>query len=112
MGINKREMMVQGWAWRKHTSKTSGKDMLAVAYYGGLSDNPVTEYFAITHDGYAGQKALQKLANVASQAQVKEGGLNVETLEDMALNLTEATPPTMIKYVKKGKFNEVLERQW
>lgn len=112
MGIAKQELFVQGWSWRKHTSRKSGKDMLAVSYYGGLSDYPVTEYYTITHDGYAGQKALQRLLDVATKAGVKEGGLHVETLEDMAFNLSEAKPPKLIKYVRKGKFNEVLERQW
>lgn len=112
MGIAKQELLVQGWSWRKHTSKKSGKDMLAVSYYGGLSDAPVTEYYTITHDGYAGQKALQKLVDVATKAEILPGGLSVGTLKDMANNLNDAKPPKLIKYVRKGKFNEVLERQW
>lgn len=112
MGIAKQEMFVQGWEWRKHTGKKSGKDMLAVSYYGGLSDAPITEYYTITHDGWAGQKALQRLVDVATKAEILPGGLSVGTIEDMAHNLNIAKPPKLIKYVRKGKFNEVLERQW
>jgi DNA repair protein RadD len=117
MGLSATEMTVTGWRWRKHTSRTSGKDMLAVSYYGTLSDPSVTEYYTITHDGYAGQKALQRLAEVARKSGVLEMGLmksgkNTVTLDDMALNMNQAKPPKLIKYVRKGKFNEVLEREW
>jgi DNA repair protein RadD len=112
MGLSSSEMNVTAWRWRKHTSRTSGKDMLAVSYYGTLSDPSVTEYYTITHDGYAGQKALQRLSEVANNSQIKAGGLNVSTIEEMALNLTDATPPKVIRYRREGKFYKVEARQW
>ena len=106
------DLMVSSWVWRKHTSKQSGKDMLAVTYYGALSDAPITEYIVVLHDGYAGQKARQRLFDIASSACVVEGGLNTDSLDEMSDNLNAARPPEMIEHRKNGKFNEVLRRVW
>jgi len=51
MGVDVQEMTVTEWRWRKHTSRASGKEMLAVSYYGALSDPLVEEYFPVTHGG-------------------------------------------------------------
>jgi len=112
MGIEGKDLQVKSWIWRKHTSKTSGKEMLAVSYYGALSDKPVREYFAITHDGYARQRALQSLADIAQSSKVADGALNVDTIDEMALNLNSATPPSIVQYKKEGKFEKVLRRYW
>lgn len=112
MGLQSKDLQVQSWVWRKHTAKTSGKDMLAVTYYGGLSDKAIREYFAITHEGYARQKALQSLAEIAQSSGVVAGGLNVPTIEEMADNLNAATPPSIIEHKRDGKFDKVLRRHW
>jgi DNA repair protein RadD len=113
MGLDGNEMQVTDWRWRKHISRASGKEMLAVSYYGGLSDPPIVEYFPVTHDGYAGQKAIQ---NVLSLIQNKyANGMNVlsKDLDETAtwFNLT-APHPTTIKYKKDGKFFKVTDRRW
>ena len=51
MGLDGQELEVTSWTWRKHISKASGIEMLAVTYYGGLSDTPITEYLPIMHEG-------------------------------------------------------------
>jgi DNA repair protein RadD len=112
MGLEGTDMDVTGWNWRKHTSKASGKDMLAVTYYGGLSDPPITEYLPIAHDGYAGQRAMSLLLSIANSASIVPGGLNVKTLEDMVQNMNEATPPKFIEFRKDGKFFRVMKRSW
>jgi DNA repair protein RadD len=112
MGLEGTDMDVTGWAWRKHTSKSSGKDMLAVTYYGGLSDPPITEYLPIAHEGYAGQRAMSQLLSIANSASIVPGGLNVKTLEDMVQNMNEATPPKFIEFRKDGKFFRVMKRSW
>ncbi len=112
MGLQGKDMDVSAWTWRKHISKQSGKEMLAVTYYGSLSDAPITEYLAITHDGYAGQAALQKLVNIAERAQIEPGGLNVQSLEEMAANMNKTQPPSCIEYKKDGKFFRVMNRSW
>jgi DNA repair protein RadD len=112
MGIRAHEMIVSGWQWRVHVSQKSGKEMLAVAYYGGLSEAPVNEYFTITHDGWPGQRALQRLSEVATKAEIVPGGLNVDTLQDMVDNLQDCKPPKLITYKREGRFFNVLNREW
>jgi DNA repair protein RadD len=112
MGLEGKELEVTAWAWREHTSKASGIKMLAVSYYGGLSDPPITEYLPILHEGYAGQSAVQKLIAIAERAQIVPGGLNVKTMIEMAQNLNNATPPRLVEYRKDGKFFKVTRRKW
>jgi DNA repair protein RadD len=112
MGIEGEDMEVTAWQWRVHTSKASGKDMLAVTYYGNLSDPPVTEYLAVLHEGYAGTKSMRQLYQYSMQAGIVEGGLNVSNLQDMAENMTNANPPATIEYRKDGKFFRILQRSW
>lgn len=112
MGLDSKDLQVQSWVWRKHTSKASGKEMLVVTYYGGLSDKSIREYFAITHDGYARQKALESLDKIAQSSGLVHGGLNVGTIEEMADNLNAATPPCIIEHKRDGKFDKVLRRHW
>jgi DNA repair protein RadD len=112
MGLDGTDLDVTSWTWRKHISKASGKEMLAVTYYGGLSDPAITEYLAVTHDGYAGQMALQKLVDIAERAQIERGGLNVQSLEEMAQNMNQAQPPIHIEFKRDGKFFRVMRRRW
>jgi DNA repair protein RadD len=91
--------------------------MLAVTYYGALSDEPVTEYLCVLHDGYAGDRARRLLAEIFH----KEGSsrhpyefkkdnfeLDEETINDLNLLLI----PSSIEYTKDGKFFRVLDRNW
>jgi DNA repair protein RadD len=110
MGLGVLEMPVKSWRWRKHTSRTSGKDMLAVSYYGALSDPVVTEYFPILHDGYAGTKAMKAITDIATESGVSFSDL--EGLEDMAKALYDGVLPMQIKFKVDGKFHRVLERIW
>jgi DNA repair protein RadD len=112
MGLEGKELEVTAWAWREHTSKASGKQLLAVTYYGGLSDAPITEYLPILHEGYAGQRAMSQLVSMANSASIVAGGLNVQTMIEMVQNLNNATPPKLIEYRKDGKFFRVLKRSW
>jgi DNA repair protein RadD len=112
MGIEGTDMAVQSWMWKKHTSRASGKEMLAVTYYGALSDPSITEYFAILHEGYAGQKALQTLIRLATSAGLHDGGLNVQTLDEAVANLNTTNAPDSIEFKKDGKYYRVLKRSW
>lgn len=112
MGLEGFDMVVTAWRWRKHTSRTSGKDMLAVTYYGALSDPAVTEYLTVGYDGYAGQKAIRQLYTMAEKSGIKDGGLNVETLDEMAENMNATRPPNKIEYRMDGKFFRVIRRIW
>lgn len=105
------DLMVENWSWRKHTSRASGKEMLAVTYYGALSDKPVSEYICVTHDGYAGTKARALLATLARQsgAPLDYGSAD---LDDMAAQMMQGKPPQVVTYKKEGKFFNVTARTY
>lgn len=112
MGVEGTDLDVTNWSWRKHISKASGKEMLAVTYYGGLSDPPITEYLAVCHDGYAGDKAVRQLMSIASSAEA-----DLMLVQDMDLDLmsecmNKAAPPHLVEYKKDGKFYRVIKRSW
>ena len=112
MGLEGIDLDVTGWTWRKHVSRASGKEMIAVTYYGGLSDPAITEYLPIMHEGYAGQKAMQQLVTMAERGQIAPGGLNVQTLDEMVANLNQTQPPRSIEFKRDGKFFRVMRRRW
>lgn len=110
MGKAPEEMNVNEWRWLKHVSRSSGKEMLAVRYYGGLSDPAITEYLCVTHGGFAGRRALDLLEDMASRSR---GKINQEmTLEEIAEAMTKSLFPQSIKYKKEGKFYQVTYRSW
>jgi DNA repair protein RadD len=111
MGVEGVDMDVTAWTWRKHLSRASGKEMLSLTYYGGLSDPPVTEYLAVTHDGYAGEKSRRLLAEIAHKADVALD-YAASDLHEMAQQLTEGQPPTAIEFKREGKFFTILKRTW
>jgi DNA repair protein RadD len=111
MGLEGSKMQVTDWRWRKHLSRTSGKEMLAVSYYGGLSDPAIVEYFPVTHEGYAGQKARQSLFSIAINSGANNSNLIGELFE-IAEDMTKFKPPQTIEYKKDGKFFRVMKRSW
>jgi DNA repair protein RadD len=110
MGLQGLEMKVTSWHWRVHTSRTSGKQMLAVTYYGALSDAPVTEYLAVMHDGYAGQRAMQQVVNIAGRSGAHLAG--ADELRKVAYLMDASEPPAAIEYRMDGKFHRILDRTW
>lgn len=109
MGIEPTEMAVTGWQWRKHLSRTSGKEMLQVSYYGGLADPVVTEYMPVLHEGYAGEKARRQVIGIA----VKSGANDMsDDLADMAKVMNASKAPALLKFKRDGKFHRVIERVW
>jgi len=110
MGLEGTDMTVTAWKWRKHTSSASGKDMLAVTYYGALSDPSVVEYLTVLHEGYAGAKAMRLLTKIADHAGVSFAG--AKSLDDWADRLNVGACPSEIEYRKDGKFYRVMRRSW
>lgn len=104
MGKDLPEMEVYHWDWKIQVSKASGKEMLVVTYYGGLSTTPIREYLCIYHDGFAGSKAKKLLIEIARNAGVTD-------LTDTK-NLDKGRCPIKITYQKDGKFTRVIERIW
>lgn len=112
MGIDGDEMAVKHWRWRKHISRTSGKEMLAVSYYGGMSDPVITEYFPVTHDGYAGQKARQMIALMLNKCDMIGIQSLPDDLDEVSDMFNQNNPPELVEYRKDGKFFRVLKRNW
>ena len=113
MGLDGHDMKIKNWQWRKHISRTSGKEMLAVTYYGeNLSDKSVTEYFPVTHEGYAGEKARHQIVIIARQA-MADLYINAKlNLEEIATDLSSGIHPKTIEYRQDGKFFRVVKREW
>jgi DNA repair protein RadD len=111
MGNEGIDLEVTSWHWRKHISRASGKEMLSLTYYGGLSDLPVTEYLSVMHDGYAGEKSRRLLADISHQASV-DLDYGATDLHQMAQQLTEGLPPVRIEFKREGKFFSIVRRMW
>lgn len=111
MGISGQELDVSSWTWRKQISRASGKEMITCTMYGGLSDPPVTSYYAICHDGFAGERARKNLADIAHKAGVILDYASAD-LHDIAKQMTDGRPPRTIEYCKDGRFYTVLSHKW
>lgn len=110
MGLSASEMQVREWQWRSHISASSGKEMVKVSYYGGLSDPIITEYLPLLHGGFAAQNALAILAHISNQNGVEIPDTpDIQTLCDVMQN---GLPPKVINYKKDGKFYRVIKRLW
>lgn len=109
MGVTPLEMEVTDWAWRVHTGYRSGKDMIMVTYYHGFT-NAVKEYLTVEHDGRAGAIGVQKLADIATGCNATLSGC--DTMQDICDMMAEKSPPDLIRYRKKGKLYDVIEREW
>jgi len=112
MGGEGSDLIVSEWEWKRHTSTSSGREMLRVRYYGGLADPPVDEYVCIMHEGYAGEKARRTLARIATDAGLSPGWSLSSDLDEIARALNAATPPSVVTYEREGKFFKVKGRTW
>ena len=111
MGSSSSELAVESWQWSTHTSRASGKKMIKVQYYSKLLSDPViSEYFPVTHDGFAGRKARLLLAQIADQAKVKI--YNLVVLDEICSTLNKGKAPNDILYKKEGKYYRVIKRNW
>mgnify|MGYP001374651903 CR=1 FL=1 len=114
MGKEGTRMFVKKWVWRNYISRSSGKNMLKVDYYGvKLSDPVVSEYLCVLHVGYAGEKALRQLAYMVKKSGMHHDGLTLEDdLDQVADYMNHGTPPTWIEFQRDGRFFQVQKREW
>ena len=84
---------VAGWKIEKHVSRSSGKNVLRVAYYTGGGEM-VEEYLCIWHPGQAGARARSVYEDIMKRSEKFQ------------------TPPAKVKYIRDGKFTRVLTRVW
>jgi len=111
MGTGRKQRKLRGWVWRRHISRASGKEMVKVSYYGAnLSDQAVTEYLPVLHDGYARDKAWNLLTQIAERSGAYLGA--IQDLDDLCVEMNGSQPPQRIEFVKSGKFFEVKRRIW
>jgi hypothetical protein len=111
------EMTVKEWVWRKHTQVSSGKEMLLCTYYGSdLMAPAVHDYLTVKHDGYAGEKAWKTVDRIVDQCRAHGGvfadGWLQGSLSDVATALSAAPPPHTVRFTAKGRFFNVLGREW
>lgn len=108
MGYEPIEMKIDSWRWDTHVSRTSGKEMLKVRYYGEVGNPIVTEYFPVTHEGYAGQRAIQTVSSIANSS----GTRLIYDLDAFCDQLNNSNAPILISYKMDGKFFKVFNRLW
>ena len=111
MGNSNNVLAVHDWDWSTHVSRASGKRMIKVKYYSKLLSDPVvSEYFPITHEGFAGNKARISLAQIAAKADAE--AFDISDLNDICYFMNEGDPPNEISYKKEGKYFRVTKREW
>lgn len=118
MGYRGIELDCNGWKWQQHTSRSSGKAMIKITYYGAnLSDKPVIEYLPLLHGGYAAQKASVLLGQLAqnSGADINRSE-SVDDATEWLTTICEAmnssANPQMVEYRRDGKFDRIIKREW
>jgi len=99
------------WRWSRHISRKTGKEMVKVKYYSGLTGPVVDEYFCVTHEGIAGIKARAAVQRIAEKSAVS-GEPTAECMDTLASVLNTGKPPSAIEYSKNGKFYDVQDRIW
>ena len=102
-------MRVTGWLWSLYTSKTSGKEMIRVAYYGALNEHDMYEYLCVMHGGFTGYKAMEVLRSIAETV---GADIMQDSVENLCKEMNRKTPPTEVIYKKDGRWSRVIDRLW
>ena len=110
ISASKSEMNVKRWTWRVHTGRSSGAKMLMVSYHGTLAQEPINEYLTIANSGWSGNKARLTLGAMARKAGV--AAHMSMSFEEIAIAMTNGSPPDIIRHKKDGRFYRVTERVW
>jgi len=106
-------MVTTNWFWSTHVSRSSGKEMIKVSYYGAMNQKPITEYFPVTHGGYAGKIAIDKIKLIAYKSGLDSRDVNnAKDLTELSKLMNTGNSPTYIDYTKEGNFTKVIDREW
>lgn len=111
MGSGGRELSVSEWFWSPHVSRASGKEMIKVRYLSSFNKEPITEYYPILHDGYAGNKGRAALFSVMVNSGA-DADPSERNLEDLCQALNRGSPPATISFRKDGKWYRVTKKNW
>jgi DNA repair protein RadD len=105
------ELTVRDWTWRVQQSKSNGRDMLKVTYYGQYySDPPITEFLCVLHDSGIAQKHMRILNYICNNSGVDV--MTHQTLDELANALNSASPPSAVEYKINGKYQDIKSRIW
>jgi hypothetical protein len=85
--------------------------MIAVDYYGALSDPVVTDYYPLSHEGYAGTAAARRLAGIASLAGATDA-MQHDDMGDICAAMQRGRKPVYVQYRKDGKFYRILSLEF
>ena len=110
MALEGSVMNLTSWRWIKHTSRSSGKEMVKVTYTGAYTQRPVHEYLPVSHGGYAGQKAVATVMSMSDSANCNISECN--NIDSLCEAMSLSMPPASIEYRKDGKFNRIIKREW
>jgi hypothetical protein len=84
--------------------------MVKVTYSpAALSEAPVTEYLAILNQGYAGDKAKQRLLDLFEKSGAARWS---NALPELCEVLNQAQPPAAIRCEKQGRWDRVVGMEW
>ena len=105
-------MKVDSWDWCEYTSR-AGNNMLRATYYGpSLSDKPISEYFCVLHSGYAGQKAIGEVNQIAHASGCHAELISASGLHQASVALNQSKPPAEIDYEKNGRYFNIVRRNY
>jgi len=85
--------------------------MVKVKYLMSFDKEPITEYYPILHDGYAGNKARALLFSIIKKSGSEADPHSFDLLE-MCQNLNQSLPPSKISFQQDGKWYRVTKRIW
>lgn len=94
---------VERWVLYKH-EKEGKPASVKIKYYNGF--NYIQEWITIAHGGFATQKARTKLAKLLND---QRNLYKYKIADDIMINQNNLRMPKKIKYIKKGKYEEVLD---
>jgi len=105
-------MQVASWDWCEYTSR-AGNDMLKATYFGpSLSDKPISEYFCVLHSGYAGQRAVGEIQNIARASGCHAELVAANGLHQASVAFNSSNPPSEIDYEKNGRYFNIIRRNY
>jgi DNA repair protein RadD len=110
MGRDLPEAEIRDWSWCRHKT-AKGTDCLRVTYHLRDLKRTLSEYLCVEHGGYAEQKAIKRLFEIAKGAQVQlpRGAC---TIDDLAAAMSQGACPGLVRYTNDGKWDRVVALEW
>lgn len=110
MGRDLPEAEVRDWRWARHQT-ARGIDCLRVTYYMRDMRRTLSEFLCIEHGGYAEQKAIRRLFEIAQGAGVQLPA-GEATIDELAQLLNNGAVPDRLTYTRDGQYDRVVTVHW